>query len=227
MRGGTSWRRRLVLLRHGRTADNASGRIQGQLDTPLDDVGRAQAVAVAPFLAALGPALLLSSDLSRARNTAEPLAAATGLGLRLDARLRELDLGGWQGLTGEQARERFPQEHADWVAGRDVPRGGGESYAQAGARAVACLLEALDDVPASGSLVAVTHGGTAKGALCLLLDVDPAHWWRYQALDNTCSSVLVEHRNGWRLEAHGVGPAAVGAAAPTVGNAPDVEPVRY
>jgi probable phosphoglycerate mutase len=145
----------------------------------------------------------------------------------LDPRLRELDLGAWQGLTGEQARERFPDEHAAWVEGRDVPRGGGETYARAGARAVACVLEALPQVPAHGALVAVTHGGTARGALCLLLEADPAQWWRYQALGNTCCSVLVEHRNGWRLEAHGVGPAAFGAAPAAVGVAPDVEPVRY
>ena len=145
----------------------------------------------------------------------------------LDPRLRELDLGSWQGLTGEQARERFPEEHAAWVAGRDVPRGGGETYAEAGARAVAAVLAGLERVPPHGALVAVTHGGTARGALCLLLEVDPGQWWRYQALDNTCSSVLVEHRNGWRLEAHGVGPAALGAAPAAVGIAPDAEPVRY
>ena len=81
--------------------------------------------------------VLLTSDLSRAVDTARPVARALGLEPVVDVRLRELHLGGWQGLTSEQARERFPQEHADWRAGRDVPRGGGETYEQAGARAAA------------------------------------------------------------------------------------------
>jgi broad specificity phosphatase PhoE len=213
-----------VLLRHGRTGDNADGRIQGQLDTPLDEVGREQAAAVAPFLAAARPAVLLSSDLQRARATAAPLAVAAGLPVRTDPRLRELDLGAWQGLTGAQARERFPEEHAAWRRGLDVPRGGGETYAQAGARAVECLLGALPDVPDGGTLVAVTHGGTARGALCALLELPSPQWWRLGALGNTCWTVLVEHERGWRLEQHGGGPQALAEPARW---APQGEPVRY
>jgi probable phosphoglycerate mutase len=120
----------------------------------------------------------------------------------LDARLRELDLGAWQGLTSEQARERFPQEHAAWLAGRDVPRGGGETYEQAADRAVECLREHL---PASGTLLAVTHGGTARAALGRLLDLPVPCWGSLAALGNTCWSVVGESSRGWRLERHGVG----------------------
>ena len=176
--------------------------MQGQLDTALDDRGRAQAQAVAPALAALQPVVLLSSDLSRAVDTARPVAQATGLAPVVDARLRELHLGAWQGLTAEQARERFPQEHADWRAGRDVPRGGGETYEQASERAVACLLEHL---PASGTLLAVTHGGTARAALGRLLDLPVACWASLAPLGNTCWSVVGESSRGWRLERHGAG----------------------
>ena len=200
--------RRIVLFRHGRTAHNADGRIQGQLDIELDDLGRAQAVAAAAVLAAADPVVLLSSDLARARDTAEPLGAAAGLTPVLDVRLRELNLGAWQGLTGEQARAQFPAEHAAWRAGRDVPRGGGETYRDAGDRAAACLLEQLPGVPAGGTLVAVTHGGTAKAALGVLLELPTQHWGRLAPLGNACWSVLVEADWGWRLERHntGVGP---------------------
>src|SRR5215204_1058964 len=71
--------RRLVLLRHGRTEWNASQRIQGHLDPALDELGHEQARAVAPAVAALAPAVLLSSDLQRARQTTEYVAQATGL----------------------------------------------------------------------------------------------------------------------------------------------------
>ena len=198
-----------MLLRHGRTADNASGRFQGQLDTPLDGFGRRQADAVADVLAQAQPALLLSSDLARASATAAPLAERTGRTVRTDARLRELHLGAWQGLTGEEAALRFPDEHEAWRLGRDVPRGGGETYADAGARATACLLETLPELVPGGVLVAVTHGGTARGVLGTLLEADPGQWWRFAPLGNACWSVLVEHPRGWRLERHGAGTAAL------------------
>jgi broad specificity phosphatase PhoE len=229
--------RRLVLLRHGRTGDNASGRIQGQLDTPLDDVGRAQAAAVAPVLAAASPSMVVTSDLVRARDTAQALSDEAGLVPVLDPRLRELHLGAWQGLTSEEARQLFPQEHAAWRGGQDLPRGGGETYAQAGERAAACLAENLSAVPAGGTLVAVTHGGTARAALGALLGLPPEVWPRLAPLGNTCWSVLVEGDVGWRLERHntGLGPlvgAATGAhdlgTRPVGGTteSPDVEPVR-
>ena len=221
--------RRVVLLRHGRTGDNAAGRIQGQLDTPLDDTGQAQAAAVAPLLAAGQPSLVVSSDLVRALDTAAPLAAQVGVELQVDARLRELHLGAWQGLTTEEARERFPDEHDAWRSGRDVPRGGGETYRQAGDRAAQCVREALPQVPAGGVLVAVTHGGTARAAIGALLEADPTAWWQFAPLGNCCWSVLAEHPRGWRLERHGVGPDALTDPASwgAGGARPHAVPVRY
>ena len=157
--------------------------------------------------------MLLSSDLQRARDTAAPLAALTGLTPVLDARLRELDLGAWQGLTVGEARERFPDEYAAWRAGDDVPRGGGDTYRDAGGRAVACLQEALAQVPTGGILVAVTHGGTARAAVCTLLGTDASRWRQVSGLDNTCWSTLMERDGGWRLEQHGVGVPALAAPA--------------
>ena len=194
--------------------------MQGQIDTPLDDLGRTQADAAAAALAATRPSLLLSSDLSRAADTAAPLARATGLVPALDPRLRELHLGAWQGLTSEQARERFPDEHAAWRAGIDVARGGGETYRQAGERAAACLREHLDAVPSGGTLLAVTHGGTARATLGVLLELPDHTWGRLVALGNACWSVLVESERGWRLERHGAGAEAVdGAARPAASGA--------
>jgi broad specificity phosphatase PhoE len=211
--------------------------MQGQLDVPLDDVGRAQAQAAAVVLAEAQPSAVVSSDLSRARDTGQALATVSGAPLVLDARLRELDLGHWQGLTLDEAKQTYPQEYDAWRAGDDVPRGGGETYRQAGARAAACVREALRDLPTGGTLVAVTHGGTARAALGVLLEVEPASWGRFTVLGNTCWSVLVESSFGWRLERHntGLGPL-IGPAAgahdlgsrPAGGPArsPDAEPVR-
>jgi broad specificity phosphatase PhoE len=229
--------RRIVLLRHGRTGDNASGRIQGQLDTALDEVGRAQALAAAEVLAEVSPAVLLSSDLVRARDTAQALADRLGAPAVLDPRLRELDLGAWQGLTSQEARERFPDEWRDWRSGVDRPRGGGETYRQAGERAALCIGEHLPAVPAGGTLLAVTHGGTARAALGVLLGLPHEVWGRLAPLGNTCWSVLVEGDLGWRLERHntGLGPQvgpvhnAHDVGSRPVGgttSSPDAEPVR-
>ena len=182
--------------------------IQGQLDVPLDDTGREQAIAAASALAATLPYAVVSSDLSRALDTARLVAAAAGLPVAVDQRLRELDLGSWQGLTSEQARDSHPDEHADWRAGVDVRRGGGETYAEAGARAMAAMLSV--DLPPGRTLVAVTHGGTARAAVAALLELPPEHAWRLAALGNCCWSVLVEADRGWRLERHG---AEVGSPA--------------
>ena len=179
--------------------------MQGQLDIALDPTGHAQAAEVAAVLALTEPSVLVSSDLARATETAAPISALTGRRAVLDPRLRELDLGTWQGLTGEQARDAHPFEHAAWRAGQDVRRGGGETYADAGTRAMACLLEHLPSVPDGGTLLAVTHGGTARAAIGALLELPVASWGRLAPLGNACWSVLLEADWGWRLERHGAG----------------------
>ena len=203
----------------------------------MDDVGRAQAAAVAPVLAEAAPSILLTSDLLRAADTARAVAEVLGLAAVPDVRLRELDLGAWQGLTSDQARERFPDEHRAWRAGEDLPRGGGETYRDAGERAAACVADHLASVPPGGTMLAVTHGGTARAALGVLLELPAPVWGRLAPLGNTCWSVLVEADLGWRLERHnaGLGPligAATGAhdlgSRPGSGKSmsPDIEPVR-
>jgi probable phosphoglycerate mutase len=188
-------------------------------------------------LAEATPFAVVSSDLSRAFATAEAIAARAGVEVVADVRLREISLGGWEGLTVDEARATFPDEYAAWVAGEDKARGGGETYREAGARATACLREWIDAAPDGGTLVAVTHGGTARATLAGMLELDPKDWWRISPLGNTCWSVLVEGERGWRLERHntGLGPlvgAAMGAhdlgSRPVGGqtSSPDVEPVR-
>ena len=211
--------RRLVLLRHGRTSWNATGRFQGQLDVELDEVGRAQATAVAPVLAAEGPARVLSSDSARAAATAAPLAAATGLEVATDRRLREIDLGAWTGLSRDEAQERFPDEYDAWTGGLDLPRGGGETYRQVAERATAAIAERLPALPAGGLLVVVTHGGTARATIGRLLDLDPDSWWRLAPLGNTSWSTLVEARSGWRLAEHGARVRASGSGPSPTGPA--------
>lgn len=203
---------RLVLWRHGRTEWNASGRFQGQLDPPLDAEGRAQAARTAPHLVAgglrPGSTAVVSSDLARAADTAAVLTALLGVPLRLDERLREHGLGSWEGLTRDEVAQRYPEQFAEWLAGRPVEGRGGEESAAVVARALA----ALADLPAVDTAVVVTHGGTAGRLIEALLELGPQHRRVFGPLGNCGWSELVRQGERWRLVRHNCAVAVVPGA---------------
>lgn len=208
---------RLLLWRHGRTAWNDQGRFQGHADVALDEIGRRQASFVGPAIAALRPELVVSSDLVRCRQTAAGIGAPAHVPMRVDARLREIDLGAWSGLTGAEAAVRFPEENSAWRRGEDVRRGGGEIYEEVAERAFAVLTEIMvEGTPAdpSGLVVFVLHGGTARALIGRALGVPPANWWVFGPLRNCRWSMLRQEHGGFRLLEHNSGPLATGAAAP-------------
>lgn len=103
---------RLCLVRHGETAWNAEGRVQGQLDIPLSATGLAQARAVAAALAGESFDAIYSSDLVRVQQTARPSATLLGKDVLLSQELRERHYGEFQGITYAEAKERFPKDYA-------------------------------------------------------------------------------------------------------------------
>mgnify|MGYP001083819413 CR=1 FL=1 len=107
---------RVFVLRHGQTAWNASRRIQGHVDEPLDDIGRWQAQRLGQALAGEGIAAIYSSDLRRAHDTALALAATTGLPVVTQAKLRERAFGRFEGATHAEIEQRWPEEAARWPA---------------------------------------------------------------------------------------------------------------
>jgi 2,3-bisphosphoglycerate-dependent phosphoglycerate mutase len=150
---------RVIAIRHGETAWNAEARIQGHLDIPLSEVGLAQARRLARALAGEDLNALYSSDLARARQTAEPLARALGLSLRLEPGLRERSFGRFEGMTFAEIGERWPDEHRRWRE-RDPRYGpeGGEVLEQFYARIVATAT-ALCEAHPGESIALVAHGG--------------------------------------------------------------------
>ncbi len=200
--------RRVVLWRHGRTAWNTEGRFQGQLDVELDQVGVEQARRAATLLAGLPPAMVLSSDLSRARATVEPLVGLTGLTATFDAGLRETHGGEWQGLTGAQMAAGADLAAFDaWRQGADLPAGRtGERRSEVGARAAAVVRRALQALGPGEVLVVVTHGGTARSVIGTLIGLPVEHWDVFGGLANCSWSVLEETSDGaWRLAEHNAG----------------------
>ncbi len=187
---------RLLLIRHGETDWNASGRYQGQMDIPLNEAGVEQARILGHRLrnelsrptepgAPTGSIdAIYASDLARAWQTAEIVGAACGLTPRPEPRLRELSFGEWQGLTYQEIGERDPEALAAWnhdrVNGRPP---GGESLGAMAAR----VSDLLDDVRREirdGNVALISHGGTIRVILCVLLEHPLATYWQFE-VDNT------------------------------------------
>jgi broad specificity phosphatase PhoE len=156
----------VLLARHGETEDNCPPlRFQGWRDTPLNDRGRQQAAELAARLAGQGLASIWSSDLSRARETAEIVAGALRLPVCLDARLREGYRGRWEGHLFEDVARDEPELFAGWEhAGRSWRFPDGESLQDQLDRVSACV----EEVRATGRLPAlvVCHGGSVRVMLC-------------------------------------------------------------
>jgi probable phosphoglycerate mutase len=196
---------RLLLWRHGETAWNRASRVQGQTDTELSALGRDQATAAAPALAARRPDLIVSSDLRRCVDTAAPLAELTGVAVEYDPRLRERGYGRWQGCELAEIAGRWPAEYARWRAGEPVGGLDIEEIDDVAKRVAAALREAVERAP-DGTVVAVTHGGASRHGLAALLGWGPMVARTLGPLDNCHWSELHLHPvRGWQLAAHNVG----------------------
>jgi glucosyl-3-phosphoglycerate phosphatase len=194
-----------VLWRHGQTTFNAERRFQGQLDVPLNEVGRAQAALAARYIAALRPSEIFSSDLSRASQTAATLSRLTGLSVKLDPDLRERAGGAWEGLSDVQLREEYGHAYAHWTsAPASWAPPGGESGDAVADRAMGALLRVADSVPAGSTAVVVSHGGAIGLGTSRLLGI-PAGLRMLGTLGNCRWSVLGRRDGKWRLLEHNVG----------------------
>lgn len=154
-----------LLVRHAESAWNAERRWQGQADPPLSERGLAQAHALARVLADEPVDALFTSDLRRARRTAEILGAALGRAPAVDARLRELDVGRWEGLTRARIEASDARALARFDGGDpDAPAGGGESR-RALERRVRDAFAALAAQHPGGRVAVVTHLGVIRALL--------------------------------------------------------------
>jgi probable phosphoglycerate mutase len=157
--------RGILLARHGETDDNLEPfRFQGFTDTPLNDTGRRQAHALAERIGGDGIAALWSSDLSRARETADIVGHRLGLTPTLDERLREGFRGRWEGHLMRDVEREEPDLYAAWRRGGDFRFPEGESLGDQQRRVSA----AVSDIHAAGRLPAlvVCHGGSIRVMLC-------------------------------------------------------------
>ena len=202
--------RTVVLLRHGRTEYNATARLQGQVDIPLDEVGEWQAEEAAQELVRRHrPTRIVSSDLLRAEATAQAVSRLCDVPVTVDPRLRERSFGDWEGLTAEEISDRWPEQYRVWRSGHDPQRTGAESRATVADR----VAEAVEEHSraSDGAVVVVCHGAAITLGLTALLGLDPLGWRGLVGLNNAHWAVLRSTTPGsspaWRLESHNIGPA--------------------
>ena len=212
---------RVVLWRHGQTEWNMVNRFQGHSDIPLNEVGRYQVKHAAEILAGMNPTAIISSDLGRARDTAQALADLVGLSVRTDENLRETNGGMWEGKTGAENRAEDFQNFIRWIDGDDNPAGTtGEKRSEVADRAVKVIKRELEG-KSDQLLIVATHGGTARCVLGQLLQLPLTHWGVIGGLSNASWSILERNPRQWNLMEHNAGsiPEPVygeesGAAAP-------------
>lgn len=203
--------RRLVMLRHGQTDFNLDSRMQGQLDSALTDLGRAQAVAAAEVLGKLQPLLVVSSDLHRAYDTALKLGERTGLQVWVDERLRETHLGDWQGLTHTQIDAEAPGARLAWREDATWAPHGGESRVDVAARSVPLVAEIVSREPEWGGsgeparpVVLVAHGGLIAALSAALLKLPVDNWPVLGGMGNCSWVQLSGHSDDESAEFDGI-----------------------
>jgi alpha-ribazole phosphatase len=184
---------RLLIVRHGQTAWNADGRFMGQLDVPLDETGRAQALAVAKRLADERPATIYSSDLVRARDTAIAIqeAIAPRPELKLDPRLREMNFGDWQGQTYAEIQRQDPQTLARWESERfSMAPPNGETLSNFVAR----IRAAYQDISAAHpehTVIVAAHGGSLQVLIVLALGLPPEAFQKMRLSNASLSDLRI------------------------------------
>lgn len=188
----------ITLVRHGQTVWHHEARYVGSSDIALTALGRSQAASLARWAAKENLTGIASSDLLRARMTAEECTAATGLSLTVDPRLRELNLGRVEGLTRAEVREHFPAEHRAFKTDpitHQYP--GGENPVAAADRFTAAINDATTADP-DGHILLVAHSNAIRLALCRLLGI-PLRSYRESFLSlGNCTLTTVHIKRGRR-----------------------------
>jgi len=197
----------LIMIRHGVTAWNKERRFQGQIDIPLDDEGLRQAQLLGQSMAGAALAAVYASDLTRARQTAEPLASAIGLPVVAEPGLRERHYGAFEGRTWDELQREHAADFARWRAREpdfSLP-GGGETLLALHDR-VEATMRALAARHPGASVVAVTHGGVLDCAYRIATGLGMREPRQHDLLNASINRILFDGERfslvGWADVAH-------------------------
>jgi broad specificity phosphatase PhoE len=179
----------IIIVRHGRTEFNATGRLQGRTDNPLDEVGLAQAEAVATYLAPelLSDTLFVCSPLLRARQTATAIAEGVGASLEIDERWIELDYGAYEGLRQSEVPSNVWRE---WRSDSNFAAPQGESLNQVQQRVTDACAELAQRLEGRTAVV-VSHVSPIKSAVAWALGVDVSVGWKTQLVTASITRLAI------------------------------------
>ena len=179
----------IIIVRHGRTEFNAAGRLQGRTDNPLDEVGLAQAEAVATYLAPelLSDTLIVCSPLLRARQTATAIAKGVGASLEIDERWIELDYGAYEGLRQSEVPSNVWRE---WRSDSNFAAPQGESLNQVQQRVTDACAELAQRLEGRTAVV-VSHVSPIKSAVAWALGVDVSVGWKTQLVTASITRLAI------------------------------------
>ena len=177
---------RVLLVRHGETIWNQENRWQGQADTPLSQTGYDQAWQLARRFQYEERCIqaIYTSDLRRARGTADILGQALGVAPVKATAWREMDIGTWSGLTTAEVASRHAEEWARLRQGEDLPRGGGETFAQFQGRLVQSSQRFVRN-HGGEQIIVVTHGGAVRAFLLHCRGLNMNQFGRIEKIGNT------------------------------------------
>lgn len=168
---------KLLLVRHGKISLQKEDRYWGSTDIPLDDTGKKQAEQIRDYLAKEKITHVYSSALSRARETAEIIAALHGLDVKECPELNEFNFGYAEGLTYREIEKLHPSVAEEMERMDNVSFPGGESLGKFHTR-VKTFLKRLEQHKPQDAVVIVAHGGSLRMLICSLLGLEPEHWYR-------------------------------------------------
>lgn len=182
---------RIYFIRHGQTTWNHESKYQGHSDISLSELGVAQAQKLSSYFKSrkLPLDLIFSSDLSRAYQTAQELAKAYDLEVKLNDSFREMNFGVWEGLTFKEIQKQYSDLAHKWIIepeALEIPNG--ESFFKVKLRAEKALLEIITSYK-DKNIAVVSHGGTLRTIFCSLLDIPLTKMWQFK-LDNTALSIF-------------------------------------
>ena len=189
---------RVILIRHGETEWNRVERFRGRIDIDLNEEGRRQADAVARRLSHWRIGSIYSSPLKRARQTAEPIAAACGLEVTTLEGIQDVDYGSWAGLSAEEARAQYPEAFETWVhtpLSTQFPQG--ESLRRVQVRAWSTL-DGVCSAHEGETVALVSHVVVNRALICAALGLVGDAFWKI-GQDNAAINVLMALHGRYRV----------------------------
>ena len=190
----------LLLIRHGESAANGKGCFAGQLDIPLSERGHEQAMRTANYIAKTYHVdKIYSSDLSRAYDTAQPIAKAFGLEIQTDKELREIHSGDWQGLSFDELQEKYADGYGVWL--KDIGNAvcpNGETVKELFER-IWTTVKKIADENDGKTVVITTHATPIRAMVCRLQGLAVEDMKNVPWVSNASISVVTVENNAWKL----------------------------